>query len=127
MTIQFFKYHTLDTYTDPNIKAAFHGAKSHGEGIHFDNLLIQKYNYIWKNYIKRNIYFFKNNGYIVGRINAFYEKENIFNKNNYSLYNHGIWDHEGLSLGCITTFYDRFLITRLSAVVRKCLFGEDLN
>ena len=109
MTIfQFFKYHTLDTYTDPNIKAALYGAKIHGEGTHFVN-------------------YFKNNGYIVGRVNAFCEKENIFNKNNYSLYNHGIWDHEGLSLGCITTFYDRFLITRLSAVVRKCLFGEDLN
>ena len=109
MTIfQFFKFHSLRTYTDPNLKAALYGAKSNGEGIHFVN-------------------YFKNNGYIVGRIHAFCEKENIFNNKNYSLYNHGIWDHEGLSLGCIVTFYDRFLISRLSSVVRKCLFGKDLN
>ena len=109
MTIfQFFKYHSLKTFTDPNIKAAFYGAKSNGEGTHFVN-------------------FFKRNGYIVGRVKTFCEKEIIFNKKNNSLYNHGTWDHEGLSLGCITTFYDRFLITRLSSPVRKCLFGKDLT
>ena len=109
MTIfQFFKYHSLRTFTDPNVKAAFYGVKSNGEGTHFVN-------------------FYKRNGYIVGRVNTFCEKEIIFNKKNYSLYNHGIWDHEGLSLGCITAFYDRFLISRLSSAVRKCLFGKDLT
>jgi hypothetical protein len=71
--------------------------------------------------------YYKKKGYIVGRVNAFCEKEVIFNKNNNSFYEHGIWDHEGLSLGCISTFYDKFLITRLTSVIKKCLFGKELN
>ena len=109
MTIfQYFKYHSLRTYTDPNVKATYYGSKIDGKGIHFVN-------------------YYRSNGYIVGRVNAFCEKEIIFDKNNYSSFDHGIWDHEGLSLGCITAFYDRFLIYRLSSVVKKCLFGKDLN
>ena len=38
-----------------------------------------------------------------------------------------IWDHEGLSLGCIKSFYGRSLTSRLSSLVKKCLFGKDLN
>lgn len=109
MTIfQYFKYHSLRAYTDPNVKATYYGSKMNGKGIHFVN-------------------YYRNNGYIVGRVNAFCEKEIIFDKNNYSSFNHGIWDHEGLSLGCITAFYDRFLTSRLSSVARKCLFGKELN
>ena len=109
MTIfQYFKYHSLRTYTDPNVKATYYGAKMEGQGTHFVN-------------------YYRTNGYIVGRVNAFCEKEIIFDKRNYSSFNHGIWDHEGLSLGCITAFYDRFLTSRLSSVVRKCLFGKELN
>ena len=109
MTIfQYFKYHSLRTYTDPNVKAAYYGSKIYGKGVHFVN-------------------YYRANGYIVGRVNAFCEKEIIFDKKNYSSFNHGIWDHEGLSLGCITAFYDRFLTSRLSSVVRKCLFGKELN
>ena len=109
MTIfQYFKYHSLRTFTDPNIKASYYGAKVDGRGIHFVN-------------------FYRSKGYIVGRVNAFCEKESVFDDKNYSSFNHGIWDHEGLSLGCITAFYDRFLIYRLSSVVKKCLFGKDLN
>ena len=109
MTIfQYFKYHSIRTYTDPNIKAAYYGAKIDGKGMHFVN-------------------YFKNNGYIVGRVNAFCEKEIIFDRKNNSSFDHGVWDHEGLSLGCISAFYDRFLTSRLSSVVRKCLFGKELN
>ena len=109
MTIfQYFKYHSLRTYTDPNVKATYYGAKMEGQGTHFVN-------------------YYRTNGYIVGRVNAFCEKEIIFDKRNYSSFNHGIWDHEGLSLGCITAFYDRFLTSRLSSVVKKCLFGKELN
>ena len=38
-----------------------------------------------------------------------------------------VWDHEGLSLGCIKSLYGRFLISRLSCLIEKCLFGKDLN
>ena len=109
MTIfQYFKYHSLRTYTDRNVKATYYGSKIDGKGIHFVN-------------------YYRSNGYIVGRVNAFCEKEIIFDKKNYSSFNHGMWDHEGLSLGCITAFYDRFLTSRLSSVVKKCLFGKELN
>ena len=40
---------------------------------------------------------------------------------------HAIWDHEGLSLACIKAFYDRFLVSRLNSLIKKCLFGKDLN
>ena len=107
MTIfQYFKYHSINTYTDPNVKAAYYGAKIDGKGTHFVN-------------------YYKRNGYIVGRVNVYCEKEIISNENNY--YEHGTWDHEGLSLGCISAFYDRFLITKMSSLVKKCLFGKQLN
>ncbi len=109
MTIfQYFKYHSIKPYTDPNVKAAYYGAKINGKGTHFVN-------------------YYKRNGYIVGRVNVYCEKEVVINENDYSSYEHGIWDHEGLTLGCISAFYDRFLISRLSSVVKKCLFGKELN
>ena len=109
MTVfQYFKYNSIYFYTDPNIKAAYYGARFNGKGIHFAN-------------------YFKNNGYIIGRVNAYCGKESVFNKKNPSSFKPAIWEHEGLSLGCIKGFYDRFLISRLSSVVRKCLFGKDLN
>ena len=99
MTIfQYFKYNSLFTYTDPNLKAAYYGAKNDGSGIHFSN-------------------FFKNNGYIIGRVNAFCEKESVFDEKNDTKFLHGTWDHEGLSLGCIKGFYDRFLVSRLSSLI----------
>ena len=109
MTVfQYFKYHSIRTYTEPNIKASYYGAKIDGKGTHFVN-------------------YYKKKGYIVGRVNAYCGKEVIFNKNNYSFYEHGIWDYEGLSLGCISAFYDRFLVTRLTSLIKKCLFGKELN
>ena len=109
MTIfQYFKYNSVFFYTDPNIKAAYYGTKVHGKGIHFAN-------------------YFKNNGYIIGRVNAYCGKENVINMKNPPSFEPVVWDHEGLSLGCIKSFYDRFLISRLSSLVKKCLFGKDLN
>ena len=101
---EFFKYHSLWTYTDPNLKAAYYGSKSDDKGKHFVN-------------------YFKNNGYIVGRVNTFCEKECVNNKK----YEHGTWDHEGLSLGCIKAFYDNILTGKLSSMIKKCLFGKDLS
>ena len=109
MTIfQYFKYHSLNSFTDPNLKAAYYGSKVRGKGIHFAN-------------------FFQKNGYIIGRVNTICEKESVFNKKNPSAYKPAIWDHEGISLACIKSFYYRFLITRLSCLIKKCLFGKDIN
>ena len=109
MTIfQYFKYHSINSFTDPNLKAAYYGATVRGKGIHFAN-------------------FFKNNGYIIGRVNTICEKESVFNKKKPSSYKPAIWDHEGISLACIKAFYQRFLITRLSCLIKKCLFGKDIN
>ena len=90
---QYFKYQSINSFTDPNIKAAYYGARVRGKGKHFAN-------------------FFKNNGYIIGRVNTFCEKEIVFNRMDPSALEHAIWDHEGLSLGCIKSIYGRFLISR---------------
>ena len=105
---QFFKYQSINSFTDPNIKAAYYGARVRGKGKHFAN-------------------FFKNNGYIIGRINTFCEKEIVFNRINPSAFEPAIWDHEGLSLGCIKSIYGRFLISRLTCLIKKCLLGKNLN
>ena len=109
MTVfQYFKYHSINSFTDPNLKAAYYGARSKGKGIHFAN-------------------YFKNNGYIIGRVNTFCEKESVFDKKRPSSFKPAMWDHEGLSLACIKSIYHRFLISRLSCLIKKCLFGKDLN
>ena len=99
---EFFKYHSINTFTDPNIKAAYYGTISNKEkGIHFAN-------------------YFKKCGYI----NTYCEKEVVLNeKKNYM---HTIWDHEGLSLGCINAFYNGVLITKKYSMIKKCLFGKQL-
>ena len=109
MTIfQYFKYNSLNTFTRPNLKAAYYGAKPDGEGIFFAK-------------------YFKKKGYILGRVNTFCSKESVFDKNNKTSLEHVLWDHEGLSLACIESFYDGILTSKLSSLMRKCLFGKDIN
>lgn len=105
---EYFKYHSLVPWTEPNLKAAYYGTKIEGNGVHFCK-------------------YFKENGYILGRINAFCEKETVFNDKNTSFFDHGEWDHEGLSLACMKTFYDNFFNLRLTSILRKCSFGKDIN
>ena len=70
MTIfQYFKYHTLNTYTDPNLIAAYYGAKLFGNGTHFGK-------------------YYKENGYIIGRINGYCEKEAVVNLKNLKAFTH---------------------------------------
>ncbi len=70
MTIfKYFKYHSIRTYTDPNIKATYYGVKINGKGTHFAN-------------------YFKRKGYIFRRINDFCQKEVITNQNNFSFNEH---------------------------------------
>lgn len=108
MTVfQFFKYNSLDTYTEPNLRAIYYGTTLRGNGTHFGN-------------------YFKENGYITGRVNSYCEKEPT-NIDVSSLIIHNIFDHEGLSLGCINPFYDGPLLSPLNSLVKKCLFGKDLN
>ena len=109
MTVfQFFKYNSLNTFTDPNLKAIYYGGKMKGNGTHF------------------GIYF-KENGYITGRVNSYCGKEAIMWNNKQSSFIHHIFDHEGLSLGCMKPFYDGPLHTLLGSLIKKCLFGKDLN
>ena len=109
MTIfQYFKYHTLNTYTDPNLIAAYYGAKLFGNGTHFGK-------------------YFKENGYIIGRINGYCEKEAVVNLKNLKAFTHTRFDHEGMSLGCISAFYKGMLVTMGSSLIKKCLFGKDIN
>ena len=105
---QFFKYHSLNTYTDPNLKAAYYGATLHGNGTHFAN-------------------FFQKNGFIIGRVNNYCEKETCINLENPKALIHTRWDHEGLSIGCIKEFYDEKFTHKLFSLVKKCLFEKDIN
>lgn len=102
---EFFKYHSLNSFTDPNIKATYYGPTSNKKQIHFAN-------------------YFKKNGFIIGRTNTYCEKEVILN--NKKSYIHAHWDHEGLSLACINAFYNGFLISRKYSMIKKCLFGKQL-
>lgn len=103
---QFLKYNSLNTFTNPNLKAAYYGAKFDGNGTHFAN-------------------YFKNNGYITGRASSLCEKLNIYSNVNISL-NHIIWDHESISIPCIKGIYDHFFVTRIMSVVKRCFLGKEL-
>lgn len=108
MTIfQYFKFNSIDSYTAPNLIASYYGSKLDGNGTHFGN-------------------YFKNNGFIIGRVNSFCGKEVVINKGNKKLFNHCRWDHEGLTIGCIKSFYNGRFVDKLNSLVKRCLFGKDL-
>ena len=109
MTIfQYFKYHSLNTYTDPNLNAAYYGAELFGNGTNFGK-------------------YFKDNGYIIGRTNTICEKENVVNLKNLKSFTHTRFDHEGSSISCISSFFKGMLVSRGSSLVKRCLFGKDNN
>ena len=101
---QFLKYHSLNSFTNPNIKAAYFGSKYDGNGTHFAN-------------------YFQENGYITGRASTLCEKINVHSELPLTYVN---WDHENIALPCIKGIYNTFFTFRLSSVVRRCLFGVDL-
>ena len=105
MTIfQFLKYHSVNTFTNPNLKAAYFGATFDGNGTHFAN-------------------YFKDNGYIIGRASTLCEKINIHSS---SPLNYVIWDHESISIPCIIGAYNNRMTKKLSSIIRRCLFGKDI-
>ena len=109
MTIfQYFKYHTLNTYTDPNLIAAYYGGKLFGNGTHFAK-------------------YFKENGFIIGRLNGYCSKESVINLKNLKAFVHTRFDHEGISLECIRAFFKGILASMGSSLVQKCLFGKSIN
>ena len=109
MTVfQYFKYNSINTFTAPNLIASYYGGKVNGNGTHFGN-------------------YFKDNGFIIGRVNNFCEKEVVINKGNIKSFNHSIWDHEGSSIGCIKGFYRGIFADKISSLVKRCLFGKDLT
>ena len=62
MTVfQFFKYNSLNTYTEPNLRATYYGSTFKENGTHFGE-------------------YFRENGYITGRVNSYCDKE-IVNDN----------------------------------------------
>ena len=71
--------------------------------------------------------YFKENGYITGRVNSFCEKEPVCDNDDSSSIIHHVFDHEGLSLGCMKPFYDGALSSLYNCLVKKFLFGKDLN
>ena len=105
MTVfQFLKFHSLNSFTNPNLKAAYFGSKFDGNGTHFAN-------------------YFQENGYITGRTSTLCEKINVYSELPLTYVN---WDHENIALPCIKGIYNTFFTHRLASVVRRCLFGVDL-
>lgn len=104
---EYFKYHSLASHTDPNIKAAYYSKETNKKRIHFGN-------------------YFTQNGYIIGRTNTYCEKEVVYNNNNNKIYIHSLWDHEGLSIPCINAIYQGLFCHKLSSSVKKCLFGKEI-
>ena len=107
MTVfQYFKYNSLNTFTLPNLIASYYGGNI--KGTHFGH-------------------YFKENGFIIGRVNSFCEKEIISNKGNIISFNHTVWDHEGISIGCIKGFYNGIFVGKCTSLVKRCLFGKELT
>lgn len=105
---EYFKYHSVGSNTDPNIKAAYYGTKIKKKRIHFSN-------------------YFKNNGFIIGRTSSYCEKEIVYNNNNNKVFIHSMWDHEGLSIPCLKGIYHGFFCKKLLyCSVKKCLFGKQI-
>ena len=102
---QFFKFNSINTYTLPNLKAAYYGVKANGKGIHFAN-------------------HFKKNGYIIGKISTFCTKVSVVNQNKTLKYPK--WDHEGTSLSCIKGIYNSIFLNKMTSLVKKCLFGKEV-
>lgn len=101
---QFFKYSSLNTFTYPNLKASYYGAKNKGKGIHFAN-------------------YFKKNGYIIGKISTFCAKLSVVG---HKKLNYAIWDHEGTQLSCIKAIYHGIFVGRLNSIIKKCIFGKEV-
>ena len=101
---QFFKYNSIYFYTYPNLRAAYYGTKSKGNGTYFAK-------------------YFRNQGYILGRTSTFCEKMSIIL--NYKLSNFK-WDHEGISIPCIKGIYRGVFLSQLTSIIKKCLFGKQV-
>ena len=71
--------------------------------------------------------YFKENGYITGRVNSYCDKEPVNDNADSSPIIHHVFDHEGLSLGSMNPFYDGALFSFYNCLVKKCLYGKDLN
>ena len=99
---QFFKYNSVYYYTHPNIRAVYYGGRSNSKGTYFAN-------------------YFKNQGYILGRATTFCEKMSIilsYSRSNFK------WDHEGISIPCIKGIYHGLFLSKLTSLIKKCLFGK---
>jgi len=108
MTIfQFFKYNSIKPYTDPNLRAAYFGARINTDGSFFAD-------------------YFRNQGYILGKISTYCEKTSIIFRHIDRTLSTIRWDHEGTALSCIRGIYKGFFHTRLYSLIKKCMFGKQI-
>lgn len=66
--------------------------------------------------------YYKNQGYILGRTSTFCEKNRVFINNSSDLR----WDHEGISIPWIKDIYQGFLLGKLTSLLKKKLFWEQI-
>ena len=109
MTIfQFFKYNSIKSFTDPNLRATYFGANMESDGTFFAD-------------------YFRNKGYILGRASTYCEKSSIlfWHKNLRRRFNIR-WDHDGTAVSCIKGTYRGFFHTYLYSLIKKCMFGKQI-
>ena len=114
MTVfQFLKYHSLNSFTNPNIKAAYFGSKFDGNGTHFAN-------------------YFQENGYITA------QSQNMCSKESFEIdpdYIHmsdleiDEYDHENIAMFCEPNYAEidnpTPVFTGPYGILRRCLAGFD--
>ena len=104
---QFFKYNSLNYYTDPNLRATYCGASIESNGTYFAK-------------------YFKSQGYILGKTSTYCEKTSLIFSNKKKAKNDIRWDHEGISISCIKGIYLGFFLSKMTSVIQKCLFGKQI-
>ena len=109
MTIfQFFKYNSIKSFTDPNLRATYFGANMYSDGTFFAE-------------------YFREKGYILGRVSTYCEKSSIlfWHKTIRRRFNIR-WDHDGTAVSCIEGTYRGFFHTLLYSLIKKCIFGKQV-
>ena len=104
---QFFKYNSLNYYTDPNLRATYYGASIESNGTYFAK-------------------YYKSQGYILGKTSTYCEKTSLIFSNKKKAKNDIRWDHEGISISCIKGIYLGFFLSKMTSVIQKCLFGKQI-
>ena len=110
MTIfQFFKYNSIKSFTDPNLRATYFGASINSDDTFFAD-------------------YFRKKDYILGRASIYCEKSSIlfWNKNLRRRRFNIRWDYDGKAVSCTKGTYRGLFHILLYSLIKKCMFGKKI-